>query len=194
MKLADFLSDKSKQALNEIRKSYSKEDSIGEVDRNNLKLVDYSFANNGDEQSKKISKAARNFDRRIEWQAKKKKKAELRQRLREKKEAYILAKETEKIKQQLTVYSIEQVNWDHLIVFICKEYYLLIIKNSCNKRMSKYYVKTKKFILISKKNYFTVFSDMVMKHEYNKIIYKQLDNFTNNLRIIRQFKFICYIV
>ena len=40
MKLADFLSDKSKQALNEIRKSYSKEDSIGEVDRNNLKLVD----------------------------------------------------------------------------------------------------------------------------------------------------------
>ena len=101
MKLADFLSDKSKQALNEIRKSYSKEDSIGEVDRNNLKLVDYSFANNGDEQSKKISKAARNFDRRIEWQAKKKKKAELRQRLREKKEAYILAKETEKIKQAL---------------------------------------------------------------------------------------------
>ena len=76
-----------------------------------------------------------------------------------------------KIKQQLTVYSIEQVNWDHLIVFICKEYYLLIIKNSCNKRMSKYYVKTKKFILISKKNYFTVFSDMVMKHEYNKIIH-----------------------
>ena len=101
MKLADFLSDKSKQALNEIRKSYSNEDSIGEVDRNNLKLVDYTSANNGDEHSKEIANVTRKVDRRIEWQAKKKKKAELRQRLKEKKEAYILAKETERIKHAL---------------------------------------------------------------------------------------------
>lgn len=101
MKLADFLSDKSKQALNEIRKSYSNEDSIGEVDRNNLKLVDYTSANNGDEHSKEIANVTRKVDRRIEWQAKKKKKAELRQRLREKKEAYILAKGTERIKHAL---------------------------------------------------------------------------------------------
>ena len=101
MKLADFLSDKSKQALNEIRKSYSNEDSIGEVDRNNLKLVDYTSANNGDEHSKEIANVTRKVDRRIEWQAKKKKKAELRQRLKEKKESYILAKETERIKHAL---------------------------------------------------------------------------------------------
>ena len=101
MKLADFLSGKSKQALNEIRKSYSNEDSIGEVDRNNLKLVDYTSANNGDEHSKEIANVTRKVDRRIEWQAKKKKKAELRQRLKEKKEAYILAKETERIKHAL---------------------------------------------------------------------------------------------
>ena len=46
-------------------------------------------------------KANRKVDRRIEWQAKKRKKAELRQRLREKEQAYILAKETAKIKHAL---------------------------------------------------------------------------------------------
>lgn len=100
MKLADFLSDKSKQALNEIRKSDFEKESIDEVG-NNLKLVDYTPGNNGDEQSNEISKATRKVDHRIERQAKKQKKAELRQRLREKKEAYILAKETERIKHAL---------------------------------------------------------------------------------------------
>lgn len=102
MKLADFLSDKSKQALNEIRKSYSEEsiDMYG-GNTNNVKQVDCTSGNYNNEQSREISRAKRCVDRRIEWQAKKKKKAELRQRLREKKEAYVLAKETEKIKQAL---------------------------------------------------------------------------------------------
>ena len=92
MKLADFLSDKSKQALNEIRKSYSEE---------SIDKQDYAAESNDDKQSKGIAKPTRKVDRRIEWQAKKKKKAELRQRLKEKKEAYILAKETERIKHAL---------------------------------------------------------------------------------------------
>ena len=92
MKLADFLSDKSKQALNEIRKYYSEE---------SIDKQDYAAESNYDEQSKGIAKPTRKVDCRIERQAKKKKKAELRQRLKEKKEAYILAKETERIKHAL---------------------------------------------------------------------------------------------
>ncbi|MCH4017048.1 MAG: hypothetical protein LKF06_05425 [Prevotella sp.] len=89
MKLADFLSDKSKQALNEIRKYYSEE---------SIDKQDYAAESNDDKQSKEIAKPTRKVDRRIEWQEKK---AELRQRLKEKKEAYILAKETERIKHAL---------------------------------------------------------------------------------------------
>lgn len=74
MKLADFLSDKSKQALNDIRKYYSEES----IDKR-----DYAAESNDDEQSKGIAKPTRKVDRRIEWQAKKKKKAERRQRLKE---------------------------------------------------------------------------------------------------------------
>lgn len=92
MKLADFLSDKSKQALNEVCKSYSKE---------SLEKMDFEAEDNDDEQSQEKGKANRKVDRRIEWQAKKRKKAELRQRLREKEQAYILAKETAKIKHAL---------------------------------------------------------------------------------------------
>ena len=36
------------------------------------------------------------------------------------------------IEKNKLVYSIKQVKCDQLIGFICKEYYLIIIKNSCN--------------------------------------------------------------
>ena len=101
MKLADILSDKSWKALNDVRKSCHKGviDKIDE-NRNSEKQTDYDPSANCDvEHSKEIGKEKK--DRRIVWRANKKKKAELRQRLREKKEAYILAKETEKIKQAL---------------------------------------------------------------------------------------------
>jgi hypothetical protein len=101
MKLADILSDKSWKALNDVRKSCPKEviDKIDE-NRNSEKQTDYDPSANCDvEHSKEIGKEKK--DRRIVWRANKKKKAELRQRLREKEKAYRLAIETEMVKQAL---------------------------------------------------------------------------------------------